>query len=78
MKIAVVGAANIGGTLASKLAGAGNDVTVGVRSPEGRQVEGARPGSRSRSSATSACAPWFALMTERGGNRRLGFKALGL
>jgi 8-hydroxy-5-deazaflavin:NADPH oxidoreductase len=42
VKIAVVGAGNIGGTLASKLADAGNDVTVGVRSPEGRQVEGAR------------------------------------
>jgi predicted dinucleotide-binding enzyme len=41
VKIAVIGAGNIGGTLATTLGRAGHDVTVGVRSPEGRAVEGA-------------------------------------
>jgi predicted dinucleotide-binding enzyme len=39
MKITVVGAGHIGGTLAGALGRAGHDVTVGVRSPEGRAVE---------------------------------------
>jgi 8-hydroxy-5-deazaflavin:NADPH oxidoreductase len=42
VKIGVIGAGNIGGTLATKLGRAGHDVTVGVRSPEGRAVEAAR------------------------------------
>jgi predicted dinucleotide-binding enzyme len=41
MRIAIVGAGNIGGTLAAALGRAGHDVTVGVRAPEGRQMEGA-------------------------------------
>jgi 8-hydroxy-5-deazaflavin:NADPH oxidoreductase len=41
MRIAIVGAGNIGATLAAALGRAGHDVTVGVRSPEGREVEGA-------------------------------------
>jgi predicted dinucleotide-binding enzyme len=41
MKIGIVGAGNIGGTLARALRRAGHDVTVGVRSPEGREVDGA-------------------------------------
>jgi 8-hydroxy-5-deazaflavin:NADPH oxidoreductase len=42
VNIGVIGAGNIGGTLASKLGRAGHDVTVGVRSPEGREVAAAR------------------------------------
>jgi predicted dinucleotide-binding enzyme len=41
MRIAIIGAGNIGATLASALGRAGHQVTVGVRSPEGRDVEGA-------------------------------------
>jgi predicted dinucleotide-binding enzyme len=41
VRIGVVGAGSIGGTLATALARAGHDVSVGVRSPEGRSVEGA-------------------------------------
>jgi predicted dinucleotide-binding enzyme len=41
MRIGVIGAGNIGGTLASALGRAGHEVTVGVRSPEGREVENA-------------------------------------
>jgi hypothetical protein len=41
MRIGVIGAGNVGGTLATALGRAGNDVTVGVRSPEGREVENA-------------------------------------
>jgi predicted dinucleotide-binding enzyme len=44
MKIGIVGAGNIGGTLATALGRAGHEVTVGVRSPEGRHVEAAAVG----------------------------------
>ena len=45
MRIAVIGAGKVGGTLATALARAGHDVTVGVRSPQGRVLEGATVGS---------------------------------
>src|SRR4051794_36530249 len=41
MHVAIIGAGNIGGTLATALARAGHEVTVGVRDPGGRIVEGA-------------------------------------
>jgi 8-hydroxy-5-deazaflavin:NADPH oxidoreductase len=45
MKIAIIGAGNIGGTLATALGRAGHDVTVGVRAPEGREIEAATVGT---------------------------------
>jgi 8-hydroxy-5-deazaflavin:NADPH oxidoreductase len=39
MKIAVIGAGNIGGTLSGRLAASGVEVTVGVRSPGGASRE---------------------------------------
>src|SRR4051794_27966567 len=41
MRIAIIGAGNIGGTLATALGRSGHDVSVGVRSPEGRDIAGA-------------------------------------
>ena len=41
MRIGIIGAGNIGGTLGAALGRAGHDVTVGVRSPAGRQVDAA-------------------------------------
>ena len=40
MNVAIIGAGNIGGTLATALARAGHEVTVGVRDPAGRSVDG--------------------------------------
>jgi 8-hydroxy-5-deazaflavin:NADPH oxidoreductase len=41
MRIGVIGGGSVGGTLAKALARAGHEVKVGVRSPEGRELEGA-------------------------------------
>lgn len=41
MRIGVIGAGHVGGTLATALGRAGHAVTVGVRSPAGREVDGA-------------------------------------
>jgi len=91
MRIGIVGAGKIRGTLAAALGRAGHEVTVGVRAPEGRATTvadrvvadvGLRPvrvGGPEQIDVVDGVLPlWFALVSQHGGRRHLGFRTLGL
>lgn len=56
MRIAVIGAGNVGATLGRRLATAGHTVTYGVRDPEGERAQAAVAATPEASAATVAVA----------------------